>query len=394
MTVPAPRLPTGRVKVVHVVTRLDLGGAQQNTLATVSHLDRRRFEPALVCGPGGTLDAEARALESLEPPAGLRFIDDLVREISPVRDLLAFFRLWGLFCEARPDVVHTHSSKAGILGRLAAALAGVPHVVHTFHGFGFHDRMRPATRRLFVGLERLAARYAERLVFVSRANMRQARELGIGDPSRYVLIRSAVRLSDFPARVPDRGAKRAELGAEPGDRLVVGVGNLKPQKNAGDFLRVAAKVWSKVPDSRFVFIGDGPLRAELEARVSALGLTGRVRFLGWRRDIPEVLAVADVFLLTSLWEGLPRALVEAMRSGLPCACYAADGVGDVLEDGVNGFCSAPGDWQALSAKVERLLADPESARRLGARARESISDEFDIDAMVRRQEELYLELVS
>ena len=182
------------IKVVHVVTRLDFGGAQQNTLYTVSHLDRRRFEPVLVCGPGGYLDKDAQSLGGPPRPVVVRFIEDLGREINPLRDLAAFFQLWGTLRELGPDIVHTHSSKAGILGRFAARLAGVPHIVHTFHGFGFHDRMRPAVRGLFVLLERLAARVSQRLIFVSRANMRAARDLGLGDPARHVLIRSAVRL--------------------------------------------------------------------------------------------------------------------------------------------------------------------------------------------------------
>jgi glycosyltransferase involved in cell wall biosynthesis len=381
-----------RLKVLHIVTRLDLGGAQQNTLYTVEHLDSARYEAVLVCGSGGLLDAEALALSRRDPPVRVRFIDDLVREANPVRDLAALFQLERVIAEERPDVVHTHSSKAGILGRAAARLAGVPAVVHTFHGFGFHDRMRPPVRAFYVALERAAARWADRLVFVSKANMDVARREGLGRPEAWELIRSGVRLTGLPARV-DREAKRAELGVRLHKPLVVGVGNLKPQKNAEDFLAVAEEALRRVPEASFVFVGDGPLRARLEARALAKGLSAKVRFVGWRRDVPELLAAADVFLLTSLWEGLPRALVEAMRTGLPCACYAVDGVNDLLVDGVNGFAVPAGDRARLVEGVARLLSEPDLRRRLGDAAAASVGPEFDIDQMVRRQETLLEGLV-
>lgn len=370
-----------------MVTRLDLGGAQQNTLYTVEHLDPARYEAVLLCGRGGQLDPEAEALSRRDPPVRLRFVEDLVREANPVRDLAALFQLERMFSEERPDVVHTHSSKAGILGRAAARLAGVPAVVHTFHGFGFHDRMSPPVKAFYLGLERAAARWADRLVFVSKANMEVAAAEGLGEPSSWSLIRSGVRLAGLPAKV-DRGAVKAALGVRLHKPLVVGVGNLKPQKNAEDFLAVAEAVLARVPEASFAFVGDGPLRPRLEARALAKGLHAKVRFLGWRRDVPELLAASDVFLLTSLWEGLPRALVEAMRSGLPCACYGVDGVRDLLVDGVNGFSAPAGDRARLADGVVRLLEDPALRRRMGDAAAASVGPEFDIDRMVREQESL------
>lgn len=380
-----------RLKVVHIVTRLDLGGAQQNTLYTAGHLDPERFEAVLLCGRGGALDAEARALEA--SGVRVRFVEDLVREVSPLRDAAALFQLAQLLREEAPHAVHTHSSKAGVLGRLAARLSGVPAVVHTFHGFGFHERQHPAVRAATVALEREAARWADRLVFVSRSNMETAGSLGLGDPERSLLIRSGVELSMFPARI-DRDAKRREIGVRLHRPFVLGIGNLKPQKNAEDFLRVAEAVLREHPECSFVFVGDGPLRARLEGRILARGLGGKVKLLGWRRDTAELLAAADVFLLTSLWEGLPRALVEAMKTGLPCACYAADGVKDLLKDGENGFCVEPGDWAQLAQKVARLIGDEPLRRRLGTAAQSCIGPEFDINGMVRAQERMLLELLA
>lgn len=375
-------------KVVHLVTRLDLGGAQQNTLHTVRQLDRARYEPVLVCGRGGMLDDEAAA----DPSFRTVFVDSLVRDIDPFHDLLALLELTKLLLAERPAVLHTHSSKAGILGRLAAALAGIPVVVHTYHGFGFQDRQPAPVKGLYVALERLCARFTDALVFVSKSNMAYAAAHGIV-ARETALIRSGVSLAGLPAPV-EAGKLKMSAGVGMHKQVVVSVGNLKPQKNAADFVAAAAIVLAEVPEARFVFLGDGPQRGALEARAFALGLEGKVLFLGWRRDTAQWLAAADVFAMTSLWEGLPRALVEAMKSGLPPVCYATDGVTDLIEDGVNGFRVEPGDFAALAARVTALLKDEALRSRLGAAAAAAIGPEFDIDGMVRSQEALYERLLA
>ncbi|MBI5622649.1 MAG: glycosyltransferase family 4 protein [Elusimicrobia bacterium] len=377
-----------RVKVLHIITRLDLGGAQSNTLYTARHLDPERFDCVLAAGPGGVLDAEAI---SQAPPRTV-LIPELVREVSPVRDLAALRRLTRLCREEGPDVVHTHSSKAGVLGRLAARLAGVRAVVHTYHGFGFHDFMPAPLRFLYSQLERAACKLAHRTVFVSRANVDYALRHGLVEPGAEVLIRSGIKLSDYPARA-DKAAALSAAGLGGKSRLVVSIGNLKPQKNPEAFLSLAQVLAPEFPDTGFLFVGEGPLRGRLEAAVAASGLAGTVSLPGWRRDAAVLLAAADVFVLTSLWEGLPRALLEAMATGLPCVCNATDGVTDVLKDGENGFLADPRDPASLASKVRRVLDDPALGRRLGEAARGSLSAEFDIDHMVRQQEELYMELL-
>jgi glycosyltransferase involved in cell wall biosynthesis len=371
-------------KVVHLVTRLDLGGAQQNTLHTVRSLDRSRFEAVLVCGRGGMLDDEASA----DPSFRTVFVDSLLRDIAPLHDLLALLELARIFLAEKPAVLHTHSSKAGILGRLAAALAGVPVVVHTYHGFGFHDRQPAPVKSFYVLLERLCARFTDALVFVSASNIAYAAAHGIVRPEDAVLIRSGVALAGLPAPV-DAAALKMSAGIGRHKLLVVSVGNLKPQKNAADLVEAAALLAPALPDARFVFIGDGPQRRALEARAFALGLNDRFFFLGWRRDAAQWLAAADVFAMTSLWEGLPRALVEAMKSGLPSVCYATDGVTDLLIDGVNGFVVEPGDVKDVARRLVQLLSDEPLRERLGAAAAAAIGPEFDIDGMVRSQEALY-----
>ncbi|MBI3548017.1 MAG: glycosyltransferase family 4 protein [Elusimicrobia bacterium] len=382
-----------KTKVAHLITRLDFGGAQQNTLHTVSHLDPDRYEVLLIAGEGGLLDDEARQLSSARArPFALRFVPSLVREVDPLRDAAALLQLRQILADTRPDVVHTHSSKAGILGRLAARLAGHPALLHTYHGFGFHPLQAPAVRAAYVALERLCAGLSDCSVFVSEANREEAARLGIVSP-RTELIRSGVRLADYPALLADKGAKKASLGCRMHKPLVVSVGNLKPQKNPEAFVGVVERCAKEVPEANWLFVGDGPLRGRIEGRLVARGLSSKVFFPGWRKDTAEILAAADVFVLTSLWEGLPRALVEAMKSGLPSVCFATDGVRDLVRDGENGFLVSAGDEAAMAAKVVRLLKDAALAKAIGAEASKSVGREFDIDEMVRRQEKLYNTLV-
>lgn len=376
------------VKIAHIITRLDFGGAQQNTLYTVRHLDRGRFRPLLIYGPGGPLDDELEGLDAVCLPLAC-----LLRPLRPLTDLLCLLELTRILIEERPALVHTHSSKAGILGRIAARLAGVPAIVHTFHGFGFHARQGRLRRALYVLAERFCAKLSDALVFVSQANRNQALGLRLGEKGRYALIRSGIKLRAFPAAVEDPLAKKASFGLGMHKPLVTSIGNFKPQKNAEDFLAMAAAVSRQKPEARFLFIGEGPQRGRLEARVIALGLDGKLALPGWRRDAAEALAVSDVFVLTSLWEGLPRALVEAMKSGVPPVCYSTDGVTDIVRDGENGFLVEQGDVAALARRVEELLSDEGLRRRLGRAAAASIGEEFDIDSMVRRQEDLYTRLL-
>lgn len=378
-----------RRKVVHIITRLDFGGAQQNTLHTVRTLDRGRYEAVLICGEGGYLDAEARDL----PGVKVVFLDSLVRDVSPARDLLALLELRQLLAAMRPDIVHTHSSKAGILGRLAAALAGVPVIIHTYHGFGFHDRQVQLVRAAYVLLERLCALFTTRLVFVSDANRDYAARHRISGAAEGALIRSGIRLGDYPAKV-DAPALKTSAGIGMHKPLVVCIGNLKPQKNAADFVAAAAVASRRVPDAHFILIGDGPNKHALQARAFALGLEGRFHFLGWRRDAAQWLAAADVFALTSLWEGLPRALVEALVSGVPAVCYATDGVSDVLKDSDNGFLIQAGDVDRFADRLVLLLSDAGLRSKMSVAAADSIGPAFDIDGMVRSQETLYESLLA
>lgn len=377
-----------RLRILHLITQLELGGAQENTLYTVSHLDPARFEPVLAAGPGGLLDERARALDGV-PFLTVRL---LARPLRPHRDLAALAGLVALFRRLRPHIVHTHSSKAGILGRWAAAMAGVPVRLHSVHGFGFHAGGRSVLRRALVGAERLTAPLTTHWIVVSRANLEQGAALGLLDPARTTLIRSGIDLGRFSAG-GDGERVRRELGLRSGQPLVGAVSCLKPQKAPLDLVEVAARVARDLPEARFALAGDGELRGAVEDAVAARGLAGRFHLLGWRRDVPDLLAAIDLLLHTARWEGLPRVLPEALAAGRPVVATDVDGAREAVEEGVTGHLRAPGDVEGLAGCIVALLRDPERRARMGERGRRSVG-EFDIRDMVRRQEDLYLALAA
>ncbi len=376
------------VRVCHIITMLELGGAQQNTLYTVRHLDRSRFDPILVTGAEGPLVEEARS-------SGVRtyFMKNLVRPVSPLRDPMALAGLIRLLRRERPSIVHTHSSKAGILGRIAAAVAGVPIRIHSIHGWGFHADQGAATRGLFVGLERLASGMTTAFVAVSRANVEQGTRLGILEARRAHLIRSGIRLEEFrPAWEGEPPSGLPWAAPSPGGATVGMVACLKPQKAPLDFVRVAAETLRSAPGARFVLVGDGELRGAVEGLIKETGIGESVTLLGWRRDIPDLLRGFDILLHTSRWEGLPRVFPEAMATGLPVVATRVDGAPEAIEEGVTGLLSEPGEIEAMARSVAALIRDPERRRAMGRAGRARVA-EWDIDAMVRSQEALYERLM-
>lgn len=379
-----------RARVVHVITLLEWGGAQENTLYTVSALDRERFEPILASGTGGLLDGRAASI----PGCRRVPVPPLVREVRPAADAAAFLALRRLFRSLRaesraPLLVHTHSSKAGILGRAAARSAGADAVVHSVHGFGFHDGQRPSVRACFVAAERMAARWTDAFVAVSEENIRTGVRERIFSRDRCRLIRSGFDTAAF--RAGDRGRGRRLLGLPEGVPVVGTVAVFKPQKCPLDFVETAARVAREIPDAHFVMAGDGELRPAVERAISDAGLSGRFVLAGWRPEVPDLMAAFDVFLLTSRWEGLPKVVPQALIAGLPVVATAADGTAEIVDEGVDGFLAPPGDVATLAERVVSIL-DGTARLRPGFK-RERLLREFDQDGMVRAQERLYLDLL-
>ena len=373
---------TERIRVLLVITRLELGGAQRVVLHTARELDRRIFDVALCWGPGDLLDDEAAAIQNLERIP----VQTLVRPVAPISDLRAFFSLRSAVRSFQPQVVHTHSSKAGILGRLAARLEGVS-TVHTVHGFGFTPLQAAPTRFLYRAAEKTMARLTDHFVMVSETDRLSGIEMGLFAPEKATLIRAGIDLGRFQAAT-DGDAVRERLGVPIGPSMVTQVGNFKPQKAPLDFVRVAAAVHKLHPESWFVMVGDGPLRGPAEKLARELGVADRMVFSGWWKDVPGLLAASTVSVLTSRHEGLPCSVVESLAAGVPVVATAVDGSVEVVRSGDNGLLAPAGDITGLAQSIGRLLADPGLRARMAVAAREGL-EAFDRDLMVRQQEDLY-----
>lgn len=378
-----------RVTVVHIITKLELGGAQQNTLFTVGHLSQNKFHPVLIVGEKGFLDEEGRTLQGVD----FYQIPTLVRPIRPFSDGRALLSLTLLLLKIKPDIVHTHSSKAGILGRMAAWLARVPVIIHSVHGFGFTPIQHPWMRQALIILERLISKCTTRVFTVSEANQQLGISLGLFTKEQSTVIRSGIDLEAFRTARIDREAKERELGFQAGHILVGMVGALKPQKAPLDFVRLADHVHQSFPEVRFLLVGDGELRQAVEREITRLKLGEVMQVVGWRRDIPEIMKCLDVLVLPSLWEGLPRVYVEALAAGVPVVGTRVDGAAEVIKDGVNGYLVEAGDVQALADRVKTLLRFPEKRLQM-KRHGSGLSAEFDIREMVRRQEQEYEHLAA
>src|SRR6266516_1468871 len=377
-----------KTKVFHVITKLELGGAQKVTLMTLERLPRDQYEVGLVTGPEGLLVELANPI----PYIHRVWIPTLVREVRPLKDALAFVKLWNLLLRERPQVVHTHSSKAGILGRWAARLAGVPVIFHTAHGFGFNDFQRPLVRNFYLWMERITTKVTTKLVVVSYANADKGERSGIFERKDWVLCRDAISVEQFMQPGPRR-RKLVEWNI-PENKVVVGmVACFKPQKSPIDFVDIAARVLGESSDAHFVMAGDGELRLAIEARIREHGIGEHITLLGWQSDMPEVYRNLDLVVLTSLWEGLPCVFSEAMACALPIVATNVDGAREAILDGDNGYLHEPHDIEGMANSVLRLIADPEVRLEMGRRGK-SRAMQFDISTSVATLESAYRECVA
>jgi len=381
-----------RIRILRVIARLNVGGPALHAVLLTERLDPSRYDSLLVTGTEGPGEGNYLALhgKSLER---LVVVPALGREIRGWQDTIALRELARLVRRVRPHIVHTHTAKAGVLGRLAARMVGVPVVVHTYHGHVFQGYFSPLKTRLFLGIERWLARRTDWLLTVSEAVRQDLLRLGIGNPERLRVVPLGLDLEPFLACDTLRGQLRAELGV--GNALLVGIiARLVPIKRHEDFLAGAAAVVSRLPNCRFLIVGDGELGAGLEARSRGLGLDGHVHFLGWRSDLPRVYADLDLVALTSANEGLPVSLIEAMAAARPVVATRVGGVPDLVEDGVTGLLVPPDDPPALAEAMVTLLADPDRRQAMGDAGRKRVHPTYSAERLLRDMDRLYTELLA
>lgn len=379
------------MKICHVITRLILGGAQENTVLTCEGLSARGHEVTLVAGPTtgpeGEIVTRARA-------GGYRYIEiePLVRPIAPRRDRLACKRLVEVLDQIRPDIMHSHSSKAGILARKAAAAVGGMKIVHTVHGLAFHRYQSWWRNRLYIALEKRAAARSDAIISVADAMTAQGLSAGVGRPEQYTTIRSGMEVELLAQRPPAADEYRRAMSLGPDDVLVTQVSRLAELKGHEHILAAAARISDR--RIHFCFVGDGHWRKRIEARIAGSDLADRFHLTGLVRpeDIPTIMHATDILVHCSFREGLARALPQAMLAGRPVVSFDIDGAREIV-DSQTGVLLAPGDTAGLRLSIETLADCPELRERLGAAGRQRCAEQFDHNRMVDQIEAVYRRIV-
>lgn len=381
------------IKIIRIIARLNIGGPAIHVVNLNSSLNPAYFEQLLVTGKenpgeGSMLDyALSRGVRPIVIP-------EIVGQASiKPRDVKALVKLYRLIRHERPHIVHTHTAKAGFLGRLAARLAGVPVVVHTYHGHVLHGYYGPLKTWLLRRMEQALAHLTDRIVAVSEQIKRDLVAYGVAPPEKIAVIPLGFDLSPFVRAQSHRGEFRRELGLNGSVRLVGIVGRIFPIKNHRLFLEAAAQVAAQEPATHFVIVGDGLLRAEMEHYARALGIADRVIFTGWRRDLPRIYADLDVLVVSSDNEGTPVSAIEAMASGCPVVATRVGGLPDLITEGETGYLVPPRDAEKLALAIIEVLQSPEKARLMGGKARDFAHSRFNLQRLIMDMEMLYSNLL-
>lgn len=378
----------GKLNILYLITTLELGGAQRDVLYMAKKLDKNEFNVLLITSAKGMLVNEAKEIEGIK----LFLIPELQRKINPFRDFIAFFKIFRIIKKEKIDIIHTHSSKAGILGRWLAKLIGVPIILHTVHGWGFNDYQPNLIKKFFILLERLSARITTKLITVSKATMKEGLVNKIGKLSQYEVIYGGIEIGRFTDLKIDAEKECKALGLDPAKPIVGMVARLEAQKAPLDFIKVARDVSDEIPDTQFLLVGDGPLRPKVEFEIARLELSEKVVLAGWRFDIPAIMASLDIFVLTSLWEGLPRVFAEAVVTGKPIVATEVGGAREMVAEGVNGYLVQPKANGNMARKIVELLNDKEKMRKFGEEG-DFFQPNFDIDISIAEVSRLYGNLV-
>lgn len=372
-------------KVLHVVFGGAWGGGSVVVMAITRGLLERGDEVWVAC----TDDENERRFA--EAGAHTIRLNLWRRSINPL-DALLLIHLWWICWRMKFDLVATHTSKGGLLGRIAARLAGIRNIVHYAHGFAFNKDLGPLGRRFFIGLEKLGAKAGDFIVSVNDEHRRMAIELGIVDASKICTVRNGVDLCPFDGL--EYGAARRAAGI-PDSTIAIGTtGRLAPQKGFVHLIRSMPAVVQALPAAKLYIAGDGPLLDELRTEAQTWHVADHVEFLGFRRDTHTLLVAFDVFALPSLWEGLSISLLEALAAGKAIVAAGNDGNREAITDNDNGILVPPADHEALAAALIRVLTDPALARRLAAAARRSAEERFSEQRMVEQNLAVYDSLLA
>jgi glycosyltransferase involved in cell wall biosynthesis len=382
-----------KIRVARVIARLNVGGPAIHVTLLNAGLPKEKFESILVTGTEN--EGEGSMLSyTLEHGVQPVNVPEIVGEASlKLRDLLALFKLYKLFRQFRPHIVHTHTAKAGFLGRVAARLAGVPYVVHTYHGHILYGYYGPLKNLLLRWLETFCGWLSTAIIAISAQVKDDLVRYGVAPAQKIHIIPLGLELDAFLNCEKHRGKFRSELNVASDIPLIGIVGRIFPIKNHRLFLEAAAKVHTRVPHARFVIVGDGILRADMEAYAKELNLTANVIFTGWRRDLTRIYADLTTLVISSDNEGTPVSAIEAMASGCAVVATRVGGLPDIITDGETGLLVPPQDSESLAAAILQLIQNSDQAKYLASNARELARQRFAHQRLIADMENFYLQLV-
>lgn len=379
------------IRVMRIIARMNVGGPATHVTLLNEGLTRLGYECLLVTGMETDREGTMKdAVAARQLP--MEVIPQLGREIDPRHDMATLFKLYHLMRQWRPHIVHTHTAKAGFVGRVAAHLAGVPLVVHTFHGHVFHGYFSHAKTRFFIELEKFCAKLSSRIITISDRLKSEIVSYGITDPTHINVIPLGFELNTLKA--VSKGGFCSDLGLTPDMGLIAAVGRLVPIKNLHLFLDAAAIAHQHNPDIRFALIGDGELRSDLEAYARKLEIDDVVIFTGWRRDLAQIYTDINAVVISSDNEGTPASLIEAMAVGCPVISTSVGGVPDIVRDRQTGRLVPPRDPKALAQAILNIFDDPATTHQMAEEARKFALKTYTSERLVFQMHGLYKDLLA
>ena len=372
-----------KIKILHVITHLPIGGAQDNTLYTVELLNKEKYDISLCCNLNGELVERAKNIQSVK----IFDIPFLCREVSPYKDIRAFIILYKLFKKENYTIIHTHSSKAGLLARFAAMLNKTPIVIHTIHGFAFNDFMNVFKKRFYIYIEKILAKWTNVLITVSNLNKKKIIDLNIAEESKLKNIYSGIDLKLFTDKKNNDFQK--ELNLKSRHILLGSVGRLSFQKDPITMINAFDIVVKRFSNAHLVLVGDGELRNDIIDRIDQLKLNDRIHLTGNKNSPWKIYHSLDLFIMSSIYEGLGRSITEALSCGVPVVCTSVEGVPEIVRDNKTGILVPPKDVIALANGVIKSLNNMHVAKKMAKKGRKFVNDNFDVNKMVRDIDELY-----
>ncbi len=372
-----------KVKIAHIQLLPIMSGVQKVMVDFLKRLDKQKFDITVICQGEGDLTEKLKVAN-----ISYRVLPEMRRKINFYYDLLTFIKLTFMLSRLRINIIHTHSSKPGFLGRFAAKLAGVNLIVHTVHGFAFHDFSSRAKRSFYGFLERIVGVVSDRVIFLNSSDFNYALKNRILPLKKMIKISNGVCVSEFSKR-NDIALKKKVFNIDVEQFVVGSVGRLWEQKDPATFINAIPYVLRQFPECYFFVVGNGPLEKEMKDLVRDLKIEHNVKFLGWRKDVGEILQILDVFVQTSLWEGLSLSILEAMASAKPVVATNIKGNNELILEGNGGFLVTPGDSEMLAKRIITLLKNPDLVKRFGRFNRERVLKNFNIEITVKKIEEIY-----